>query len=175
MIADPDTLYKLMILYILDLSEYPLNTAQLCEFLLDKGYTNYFTLQTTIADLVEAGFITGTHQGNSSFYAITASGLDALNAFKSSISEAIREDIKNFLDEKKYALRHSNDVTSLFLPKKDKEYEVMLNLKDNGEPLMNLTFNVASQSQAELVCDHWNKKYMEIYEYLLETLLSTEK
>lgn len=45
MIADPATLYKLIILYILDHSEFPLTNSQLCEFLLDKGYTTYFTIQ----------------------------------------------------------------------------------------------------------------------------------
>ena len=43
MIADPSTLYKLMILYILNASEFPLTNSQVCEFLLDKGYTTYFT------------------------------------------------------------------------------------------------------------------------------------
>ena len=54
MIADPSTLYKLMILYILDTSEFPLTNSQVCEFLLDKGYTTYFTTQAAISDLIEA-------------------------------------------------------------------------------------------------------------------------
>ena len=54
MIADPNTLYKLMILYILNASEFPLNNSQVCEFLLEKGYTTYFTTQSAISDLIEA-------------------------------------------------------------------------------------------------------------------------
>ena len=36
------TLYKLIILFMLDRVDFPLTTSQLSQFILDKGYTNYF-------------------------------------------------------------------------------------------------------------------------------------
>ena len=39
------TLYKLMILYMLNEIDFPLTTSQISEFLLGKGYTTYFKLQ----------------------------------------------------------------------------------------------------------------------------------
>ena len=38
-------LYKLMVLYMLNKVDFPLTNSQISEFILDKGYTNYFTLQ----------------------------------------------------------------------------------------------------------------------------------
>ena len=38
------TLYKLIILFMLDRVDFPLTTSQLSQFILDKGYTNYFNL-----------------------------------------------------------------------------------------------------------------------------------
>ena len=35
------TLYKLIILYMLNKVDFPLTTSQISEFVLDKGYTTY--------------------------------------------------------------------------------------------------------------------------------------
>ena len=35
------TLYKLMILYLIEKVDFPLSNSQISEFILDKGYTNY--------------------------------------------------------------------------------------------------------------------------------------
>ena len=112
MIADPSTLYKLMILYILNASEFPLTNSQVCEFLLDKGYTTYFTTQAAISDLIEAQFISVDQKNNSSYYQLTPSGRETLEAFSSSISDGIKNDICSYLADKHYALRQTNEVTA---------------------------------------------------------------
>ena len=52
---EPLTLYKLIVLYMLDRVTFPLTTAQISEFVLDKEYTNFLTLQTAISELMETG------------------------------------------------------------------------------------------------------------------------
>ena len=41
--AEPLTLYKLMILYLLKKVNYPLSNGQMSEFFVSKSYTDYFT------------------------------------------------------------------------------------------------------------------------------------
>lgn len=172
MIADPNTLYKLMILYILNASEFPLNNSQVCEFLLGKGYTTYFTTQAAISDLIEAQFISVKQQNKSSYYQLTTSGFETLEAFSDAISDGIKADVRSFLESKHYALRKENEISATYLPKKNQEYEVELTLKDGKEVLARIHLNVPSELQAELICDHWQDKSIDIYNYLLETLLS---
>ena len=43
-----DTMYRVMILYMLNLVEYPLTNTQITNFVLEKEYTNYFTVQEAI-------------------------------------------------------------------------------------------------------------------------------
>lgn len=169
--TEPSTLYKLMILYILDSSEFPLTNSQVCEFLLENDYTTYFTTQATLSDLIEAGFISVEHRNNSSLYTLTASGKETLDAFSSIISDGIKADVQKFLKEKHYTLRQENEITATYLPKKNQEYEVELVLKDGKELLAAIQLNVPSELQAELICDHWANKSTEIYNYLLNTLL----
>ena len=42
--AEALTQYKLIILYMLDKVDFPLTNTQISNFILEKGYTSYFTL-----------------------------------------------------------------------------------------------------------------------------------
>ena len=45
------TLYKLIVLYMLDKVDFPLTTSQISEFILEKEYTTYFnSLKWNITD-----------------------------------------------------------------------------------------------------------------------------
>ena len=57
MVQDPQTLYKLMILYMLSRVNFPLTKAQIGDFILEKGYTNFLTLQQVISELIDADMI----------------------------------------------------------------------------------------------------------------------
>ena len=59
-------LYKLMILYMLDRVDFPLTGSQISQFILDKGYTNYFNLQIALNELIENDFIKPTTERNHS-------------------------------------------------------------------------------------------------------------
>ena len=48
------TLYKLIVLYMLDQISVPLSKSTINSFILDKGYTNFLTLQQAIGELIEA-------------------------------------------------------------------------------------------------------------------------
>ena len=58
--AEPLTLYKLIILYMLKKIDFPLTNSQISEFILDKGYTTYFKLQQAISELIESAKFTST-------------------------------------------------------------------------------------------------------------------
>lgn len=55
MAVDSATLYKLIILYMLNKVDFPLTNAQISEFFLENEYTNYFSLQEAINDLDDSG------------------------------------------------------------------------------------------------------------------------
>ena len=82
MLSDPITLYKLMILYMLDHVNFPLTNSQLTDFFLDHEYTTYFTLQQALNELKEAGLIRMESTHNSSRYEITKEGDDTLSFFR---------------------------------------------------------------------------------------------
>ena len=122
--------------------------------------------------MIEAQFISVDQKNNSSYYQLTPSGRETLEAFSSSISDGIKNDICSYLADKHYALRQTNEVTASYLPKKNQEFDVELLLKDGKEPLLKLQLTVPTELQAELICDHWHKRSSQIYDYLMTTLLT---
>lgn len=70
--SEPLTLYKLIILYMLEKVDFPLTNAQISGFVLDKGYTTYFHLQQAISELIDSELIESKTIRNSSYFEITA-------------------------------------------------------------------------------------------------------
>ena len=50
-------LYKLMLLYMLNKVDFSLSFSQISDFILEKGYTDYFTLQVCLSELIDSSLI----------------------------------------------------------------------------------------------------------------------
>ena len=57
MIESSFTLYKLIILYMLQNVNFPLSNTQISDFILEKEYTNYFHLQEALSELQDTKLI----------------------------------------------------------------------------------------------------------------------
>ena len=68
--AEPATLYKLIILHMLEHIDFPLSNAQISDFFLDREYTDYFTIQQVIHDLMDSGLVRTENTHNSTRYII---------------------------------------------------------------------------------------------------------
>ncbi len=165
------TLYKLMILYMLDNLEFPMTTSQLSEFFVNKGYTSYFHLQQAINELHDARFIRGEVVRNTTNYYLTASGQETLDMFLGKIPDPIKKDILDYFSLKKYQLRKEVDITADYYPLKKGEYMVKTQIKEKGSTLMELYLNVVSKEQAIEVCDKWSEKCESVYSKVMELLL----
>lgn len=169
--AEPLTLYKLIVLYMLKKVDFPLTNSQLSEFILDKGYTTYFKLQQAISELIESAFIREESIQNRTFYHITEDGAETIQFFKNNISPAIQQDIDNFLKEKKYELRNETAVKADYYRNTNMEYSVRCQVMENELPLIELTVTVPTEAEAEVVCSNWKKKNEDIYARIMAELL----
>ena len=141
--AETLTLSKLIVLYMLDRVSFPMSNAQISEFILEKEYTDYFTIQTALSELVEARFIRLKSVRNTSLYTITEEGQNTLSYFGKKISSQIREEIDAF----------------------------RCRVLEKDSVLIDLTLTVPVREQAEAICGHWRDKSQEIYASLMKALL----
>lgn len=170
MLQDPLTLYKLIVLYMLNRVSFPLTTAQVSDFILEKEYTNFLTLQQVINELTDAGMISPQSIRNRTHLAITEEGKETLNFFQNRISDAIKHDIDTYFRENEFALRNEVSVLGDYYKSTSGEYEAHLVAKDRGIKLIDITLSVPSEELAASICDNWQKKNQEIYQYLTKEL-----
>jgi len=169
--AEAYKLYKLIILYMLDKIDFPLTNSQISEFILNEGYTNYFTLQQTISELVESGFIHEESTHSRTFYHLTDEGAQTLKFFKNDISAAIQEDIDTFLVKKKYELKNEVSIKSDYYQNSNGEYSIRCQVFEQGAPLIDLTVTAPTESEAQTMANNWTTKNQEIYAAIMAALL----
>ncbi len=168
------TLYKLMILFMLDHLDFPLTNSQLCEFFINRNYASYFQLQQALNELSDTKFLQSDRIRNTTRYTITPSGQEALRLFQSKIAKSIQEEILDYFKEHKFKLRREINVTADYYPLKSGEYMVEAFIKERGVTLMDIKLNVVSKEQAIAVCDNWSERSDAVYARVMETLLLDE-
>ena len=169
--ADPITLYKLIVLYMLKKIDFSMTNAQISNFVLDQGYTTYFTLQSVLAELTEAGLIHQETLQNTSFYTITPEGEETIGFFGNKISRSIRDDIDKYLKENKMQLRNEVSVIADYYRNTVGEYSVRCRVKEKNSDLIDLTLSVPEEAQAKAICRQWQKKCQTVYEYIMQELM----
>lgn len=169
--AEPLTLYKLIILYMLKKVNFPLTNGQISAFILEQGYTTYFTLQQAISELQDSSLIRVETIRNTSQYQLTEEGLETLDFFEHKISKTIQGDIDEYLKEHKLELRNEVSVLADYYKTTANEYAVHLLVKEKHSDLVDLTLTVPDKEQAIAMCDHWNEKCQEVYSYLMRSLM----
>lgn len=171
MAIDSLTLYKLIILYMLNKVNFPLTNNQISSFFLDKEYTTYFTLQQAISGLLESHFISIETIRNTSYYHITSEGGETLSFFGNKISPAIIDDIDIFLIENKYELRNEVGTLSDFYKSTNQDYIVHCQVKEGKTTLIELNLAVPTKEQAASMCSNWRESSQEIYANIMKSLM----
>lgn len=171
MALDSLTLYKLIILYMLNKVNFPLTNNQISGFFLDKQYTTYFTLQQAISGLLESNFISIETIRNSSYYHITSEGDEILGFFGNKIPPAIIDDIDLFLIENKYELRNEVGTVADYYKSTNQDYIVHCQVKEGKTTLIELNLSVPTKEQASYMCNNWRDTSQEIYANIMKSLM----
>ena len=167
---DPLTLYKLIVLYMLERVDFPITKAQISDFILGKEYTNFLTLGQVIGELTDAGLITAQSIRNRTHLAITNEGKETLQFFENQINNSIKADIDAFFRENEIHLRNEVSILSDYYKSTSGEFEAHLVAKEKGVNLIDIPISVPSEETASSICDNWQNKNQEIYQYLIGQL-----
>ena len=149
MSTDATTLYKLMVLYMLDKVNFPLSNSQIADFMLDRQYTNYFTLQEVLSSLASDGFVQILTYRSSTQYKLTKEGIDTISFFYNKISQAIRDYYKST----------------------NGDFIVHCQVKEGNTNLIELNVAVPLESQADAMCARWRDASQDIYDFVMNKLM----
>ena len=170
--AEPFTIYKLTILYMLDKSGFPLSNTQITNFFLEQEYTDYFRVQEVIGNLVDADLIRAESTHSNTQYTLTSAGKETLNFFSDKITSGIRQDVLSFFEENKMELRQETSVVADYHKTTAQNYAVRCQVRSDTHTVIDLTLSVKTKEQAEAICNNWKKHNQDVYEYLMDQLLN---
>lgn len=156
---------------MLEQVDFPLTTAQVSEFILEQGYTNFLTLQQALSELTDAGLIHTQTIRNRTRLTNTKEGSETLHFFGNRISDAIREDIAKYFTEQEIMLRNEVNITADYYKSTSGEYEVRMVARDKDYLLVDLILSVPDEAMAQQMCEKWDKQNQNIYQYLMTQLL----
>ena len=169
--AEPFTIYKLTILYMLDKSGFPLSNTQLSNFFLEHDYTDYFRVQEVIGNLVDSDLILAESTHSNTQYTLTTAGKETLTFFADKINEGIMQDVLQFFEENKMALRQETSVIADYYKTTNQTYAVRCQARSDGQTMVDLTLSVKTKEQAEAICNNWRKQHEDVYMYLMDNLM----
>lgn len=165
-------LYKLIVLFMLQKIDFSMTFSQISDFVLGQGYTDYFTLQSSISELMEADLIHQETVRNISYYTITPEGEETIGFFGKRISPDIRSDILQYLKKNKMQMRNDTSVRADYYRSTSGGYEVRCRAFERQETLIDLKLSVPYEEQAKDICKNWNEQSQAVYAYIMQTLMS---
>ena len=168
--TSPLTVYKLIILYLLDRSGGEIAMEKLSSFLLDRGYAGFLALVRAFAELEESGLTLARTENDLVFLRISAEGEDALRYFGADLGREIRSDCDSWLRANRMSLAQDRAAQGDFVYREDGQYEVRLELRDRQSSLMELSLRVPDKETARRAVDLWRKDNEQIYRFLIENL-----
>ena len=169
--AEPFTIYKLTILYMLDKAGFPLTNTQISNFFLEQEYTDYFRVQEVIGDLVNADLINFESTHSNTQYTLTAAGRETLGFFKDKITDGIENDVKRFFEKNKLEFRQENFILADYYKTTNPNYDVRCQVRSDSTTVLDLTLAVTTKEQAEAICNNWKNSNEDVYAYLMDILL----
>ena len=169
--ADPNTIYKMTILTMLDKVDFPLSNTQIANFFLEHDYTDYFTVQQILSSLLDSDLIRYKSTHNNTQYSITALGKDTLRFFEDKITPAIEADMIDYFAKHGMEFKNENAATADFYKSTDTGFDVRCQLKEKSTSVIDLTIHVQPRAQAEAVCKNWQEQNIEVYTYLMDMLI----
>ncbi|MBP5158973.1 MAG: DUF4364 family protein [Lachnospiraceae bacterium] len=163
--------YKLIILYTLSRSDYPLSNSQLTSFILENGYTDYFNVQQTLGELISDGYVNSQKTSNTTLYVASDSGREAMGLLIGSLSPDVRNDIDSYLTENRYRLLDEISTPAEFYKEKEGVYTARLRILDRGFVMFELNISLSSEEEASHVCGMWRSKSSKLYGQVIAELL----
>lgn len=171
MITEQLSLYKLMILYMLNKSTYMLTYSVIADFFLSTDITTFILLKKALNELKDSKLIDEHNSKTQQKFSITEIGIETLNLFKNGIPENAITKINDYLVENKIRIRTESAITSDIEEIEDNNYKVNLEINESKGSLLNISINLPDADTATTMCEKWKSSARDIYNYIIKKLI----
>lgn len=163
---------KLIVLYLIQ-EKGDMTRIDLFDYILFKGYMDYFTLQQYVNELAEAKLICEQKDENRTVYTLYPQGMEILELFKSRIPHSIRMEINEYVQTSRLNSSSMLQIGAEVHQLDDGERrQVQCRVKDYDRTILDFQVNASSEEEANIIRNNWLKKGMSLYRNLLQDLKS---
>ncbi len=172
----PDTThYKLLIMFIIDKVEIPLDEEALATACCrDNDWISYMEFKHVFRQLISAGFIYKCEykrESNSEHYAITPDGRLCLAHFYSRLPMSLRNEISKYIQEHLANIKREQEYVADYRLNNDGTYTVTLMIHDGPTTIVDLKLRVDTKERAKWLYKNWKNCAGNVYEFLHTNLL----
>lgn len=168
---EPITFYKLIILYTLSKVETPVPPGIISDYITNRGFTDFFTLQNAFGELLQAELIREDTTYHMSYYSITEDGRETLELFGEPLSFEVRDDIEHYLVSKRYEIIDEASFISDYHKTEDGTYLATCTLREGTHVMFHVELDVTVEEDAVKICENWKSSSEEIYQVAMRQLL----
>ncbi len=168
--SDNDTLAenKVLILYILNKLNSPINNDALMQLVILVQDMNYFYFQQFLLDLLENKYITE----KDSLYEITELGKETLKLTEDLLPGIIKFRIDNNIKEELDEIKNEVAVSSEFFVDDDNNFLVKCKLVENNTTIFEISTFAGSRDQAKIISDNWEQNANDLYPKMMNLLVN---
>ena len=163
---------KLLILYLINKMDLPLARSHISDYFTSVEFMDYYTVQETLAELVDANYLDAATDGNVTRYTVTGDGLQTLEFFEKHISIPKRAKINQYIKENRKDIKREFEKTVIFFHNEVyNDYIIKCGVYDEDQMLMELSISVDTREQARMIETNWNKNAKTLYGEIIRTLV----
>lgn len=169
--TEAETLYKLMILYILSNVKVPLDCAFIAEYITSNKYTDYISTQSIISALVNEQLISENDTYKHSMYEISTRGKEMLQMFGDELSSTIKAEIIEYLKKNKKEITNNTSVKCDYTSNNHGSYTAICSVKEGKHDIFSIGLDVPTEEEAIKVCNNFISKNSDIFAYVIKNLM----
>ncbi len=155
---------KLTILYILQQKD-TVSSIELSDFIVFKGYMDYFTMQELIEELLYAELILDMDGS----YTLTPMGDEVVTTFRYRIPNSIRDEINEYARTSAYR-RSSMLEADCEINKTEQGYDLNCIIRDYDHVVFSLSIHAPDEEKAYAVRNRWQQRGLTIFRNLISEL-----
>lgn len=163
---------KVIILYILNKLNKPIDNDSLLKLILSIKEMNYFYFQQFLLDLLENKYIIGYTEDDKTMYKITDAGIETLSLTNDIIPGITKLQIDNSLCENVDDVQNEEHAVSEFTPRDENEFIVTCKLVQNNMTNFEVKLQASSVEDAKYMSKKWEENYEDIYNIIRDILSS---
>ncbi len=165
---------KVLLLYILNKLDKPINSDNLLKLVLSIQDMNYFYFQQFLLDLLQDNYIIGYTKDEDIMYKITDEGKNTLSLTDDLLPGILKLKVDNALKSEVDKIQNHSHAISEFFPRSENDFIIKCKLVENNIATFEIKLSANSREQAKAIANSWEKNYTEIYPIVMELLTKTK-